>query len=153
MRNRFGLRPWQAGAVAPVLLVFGLLGAFVVVAQEPKKDDPKIAAISKEEKIVQEQVEAYNRHDLEAFLKTYSSEIKLYDFPDKVLSSGLEGMRKTYGKLFESAPDLKATIAKRIVQGEYVIDHEKVSSGGKNFSAVAVYRVKAGKIIAVWFLE
>jgi hypothetical protein len=62
-------------------------------------------------------------------------------------------MRNTYGKLFEREPDRKATIARRIVQGDYVIDHEQVSGGGRKFTAVAVYRVKNGKINAVWFLK
>ena len=124
-----------------------------VTAQESRKESAGNPTVSAPERIVQEQLDAYNRHDVEAFLKTYSSEIKLYEFPDKELSSGLDAMRKTYGKLFEREPDRKATIAKRIVQGDYVIDHEEVSGGGRNFTAVAVYRVKDGKITAVWFLK
>jgi hypothetical protein len=38
-------------------------------------------------------------------------------------------MRKTYGKIFAENPKLKVEIAKRIVQGEYVIDHEQVNTG------------------------
>jgi uncharacterized protein (TIGR03067 family) len=105
------------------------------------------------EKLVQEQVEAYNRHDLEAFLKTYSADIKLYTYPDQKLSAGLEAMRKTYGKMFADNPDLKVKIAKRIVQGEIVIDQEEVNTGKSQFTAVAIYRVKEGKIIEVRFVE
>jgi hypothetical protein len=97
--------------------------------------------------------DAYNRHDLEAFLKTYSPEIKLYEFPDKELSSGLEPMRETYGKLFKKNPDLKAKIVGRIVQGDYVIDQEELSGIPSPFTAAAIYRVKDGKIAAVWFLK
>ena len=105
------------------------------------------------EKIVQEQVEAYNRHDIEAFLKTYSPDIKLFTYPDQEVGAGLESMRKTYGKLFADNPKLKVEIAKRIVQGEYVIDHEQVNTGSREFAAVAIYRVKAGKIIEVRFVK
>jgi hypothetical protein len=114
--------------------------------QEPKKEAS--------ERIVQEQVEAYNRHDLDAFLGFYSPEIKLYDFPGKEVSSGLDAMRKIYGKLFADNPELKVDIVKRIVQGDIVIDQEAVAgSGRRRFTAVAIYRVREGKIATVWFVE
>jgi hypothetical protein len=134
------------------LVMIGVLNAFVA-GQESKKEDSASAKVSGAEKIVQAQLEAYNQHDVDAFLKTYSADIKLYEFPDKEISSGLEAMRKTYGKLFERQPDRKARIAKRIVQGDYVIDHEEVSGGGRKFTAVAIYRVKEAKITEVWFLK
>lgn len=109
--------------------------------------------ISGPEKVVQEQVEAYNRHDIEAFLKTYSPEIKLYDFPDKESASGLESMRERYGKLFKREPNLKVKIVGRIVQGDRVIDQEEVSLGGRQFHVVAIYQVSGDKITAVWFLK
>jgi hypothetical protein len=105
------------------------------------------------EKVVQEQVEAYNRQDLEGFLKAYSPDIRLYTYPGQEIGSGLESMRATYGKTFADNPKLKVKIAKRIVQGEYVIDHELVDTGSREFAAVAIYRVKDGRIIEVRFLE
>ena len=152
MRDRVHLGFKRTTILAAALAIVGLLGGWVA-GQAPKSDDSANPAISEPEKIVQEQLEAYNRHDVEAFLKTYSSEIKLYEFPDKELSSGVDAMRKTYGKLFEREPDRKARIARRIVQGDHVIDHEEVSGGGRKFTAVAIYRVKDGKITAVWFLK
>jgi hypothetical protein len=129
-----------------VLLVVGMLAA-PGAGQEPKPE------LTGPEKVVQEQVEAYNRHDLEAFLKTYAPEIKLYTFPDKETATGLESLRTTYGKLFADEPTLKVKIARRIVQGEYVIDQEEVSMGRREFKAVAIYRVKGDKITEVRFMR
>ena len=120
---------------------------------KPAGSSSEGSLISGPEKVVQEQVEAYNRHDIDAFLKTYSPEIKLYDFPDKESASGLESMRERYGKLFKREPSLKVKIVKRIVQGDRVIDQEEVSVGGRQFNAVAIYQVKGDKITAVWFLK
>jgi hypothetical protein len=39
------------------------------------------------------------------------------------------------------------------VQGEIVIDQEEVNTGKSQFTAVAIYRVKEGKIIEVRFVE
>ncbi len=68
-------------------------------------------------------------------------------------AAGLDSMRTTYGKLFADNPKLKVKIARRIVQGEYVIDHEHVDTGSREFDAVAIYRVKDDKIIEVRFLK
>jgi hypothetical protein len=114
--------------------------------QEAGKDSP--------ETIVQKQVEAYNKHDLDAFLGFYASDVKLYDFPDKERSSGLDAMRKTYGKLFADNPELKVDIRKRIVQGDTVIDQEAIFvREDRRFTAVAIYQVTDGKIAAVWFVR
>jgi hypothetical protein len=122
------------------------LGVCAGSGQEVKKDSP--------EQIVQKQVEAFNRRDIDAFLATYSSDIKLYDFPGKETTSGLEAMRKSYGKMFADNPDLKADVLKRIVQGDTVIFQEEVTAKGRRlFLGVAIYWVKDGKIAAVWFVR
>jgi len=139
----------RAASVARAFVLVSLIAA-PGRGQETKNDKTN----SGSEKVVQEQVEAYNRHDIEAFLKTYSPEVKVFDFPDKLRYSGREAMRERYGNLFKNEPELKVKIAKRIVQGDHVIDHEEVSlGGGRQLTAVAVYLVEDGKITAVWFLR
>jgi hypothetical protein len=133
---------WKTLAVASLSVLVPCSGS----GQEARKDSP--------EQIVQKQVEAYNRHDLVAFLSFYASDVKLYDFPDKERSSGLDAMRKTYGKLFADNPDLKVDIPKRIVQGDTVIDQEFIFvNENRRLKAVAIYRVVDGKIAAVWFVR
>jgi hypothetical protein len=104
--------------------------------------------------VVQAQVDAYNRGDIDAFLNTYAPDANLYNFPDELFSSGLASMREGYAKLFEKAPHLHASITNRITQGNYVIDQEVVTGipGTKELTAVAIYEVKDGKIVNVWFL-
>jgi imidazolonepropionase-like amidohydrolase len=105
--------------------------------------------------IVQVQLEAYNRGDLEAFVSTYGPDVRMYNHPDKLTTSGLDAVRATYGKLFASAPGLKATVTSRIVQGNFVIDHEHVTGLDRDgeLRAVAIYEVRDGKIRNVWFLR
>jgi hypothetical protein len=104
--------------------------------------------------IVQQQVNAYNARDLEAFIATYSPNIKLYTYPDKLNSTGHEEMRKTYGEMFKRVPKLHCEIINRIVQGNFVIDHERVSGlpNGRVINAVAVYEVQDNLIQRVWFI-
>jgi hypothetical protein len=116
-------------------------------------------ARSKEEssplQVVQAQVDAYNRGDIDAFLNTYAPDANLYNFPDELLSSGLASMRERYAKLFEKAPQLHASITNLVTQGNYVIAQEVVTGnpGAKELTAVLIYEVKDGKIVNVWFLR
>jgi imidazolonepropionase-like amidohydrolase len=104
--------------------------------------------------IVQQQVNAYNARDLEAFIATYSPDIKLYTYPDKLENTGHEEMRKTYGELFKRAPKLHCEIVNRIAQGNFVIDHERVTGlpNGRIINAVAIYEVRDNLIQRVWFV-
>jgi imidazolonepropionase-like amidohydrolase len=105
--------------------------------------------------VVQVQLEAYNRRDLDAFVATYAPDVRMYQHPDRLVTDGLDAVRATYGKLFASAPDLEATVTSRIVQGNFVIDHEHVTGLDRDseLRAVAIYEVSDGKIRNVWFLR
>lgn len=105
------------------------------------------------EKIVQQQLDAYNARDIDGFMDTYSNDIKLYNFPNKLTSNGKDKMREGYGSFFETTPDLKCEIKNRIVVGNKVIDEEFITVNGSNFSAVAIYEVENGKIAKVTFLR
>ncbi|NJM78876.1 MAG: SnoaL-like domain-containing protein [Flavobacterium sp.] len=105
------------------------------------------------EKIVQEQLEAYNNRDIDAFLATYSEAIKIYDYPNTFRYEGKEKMKTIYSELFQEYPNLFCTIKNRIVIGNKVIDEEYVQIGSEFISAVAIYEVENNKIIKVTFLR
>lgn len=106
------------------------------------------------EDIVQQQVNAYNARDLEAFIATYSPEIKIYTHPDTLRSTGHAEMRKVYGNLFKIAPKLHCEIVNRIALGNFVIDRERVTGlpNGRIINAVAIYEVRDALIQRVWFV-
>lgn len=104
--------------------------------------------------IVQQQVNAYNARDLEAFVATYSPDIKIYIHPDTLRGSGHAEMRKVYGELFKNTPKLHCEIVNRIVLGNFVIDKERVTGNpnGAVINAVAIYEVRDNLIQRVWFV-
>lgn len=105
------------------------------------------------EVVVQEQLDAYNRKDLEGFMNTYSDDIKLYTFPDQLSVGSREQMWQDYKGYFDRTPDLHAKLVKRMVLGNKVIDQEEVTANGRTFQAVAIYEVRNGKIYKVTFLR
>jgi hypothetical protein len=107
------------------------------------------------ETVVQRQVEAYNARDIEAFLSFYADDVVIRRLPSgEIAWDGKEAMRARYATRFSENPDLFCTITKRIVHGDWVVDHELVT-GDKDrprVRAVATYEVRDGLIRNVWFL-
>lgn len=110
-------------------------------------------AVSEVEKPVVEQLRAYNRRDIEAFLAAYSDDIRVYAYPNTLRYQGKDKMRERYSKYFESLDKLHCQIVSRMIQGNVVIDQERVTrtSGGQESvaNAIAIYTVKDGKIVEV----
>ncbi|MGB3154475.1 MAG: nuclear transport factor 2 family protein, partial [Chitinophagaceae bacterium] len=105
------------------------------------------------EMLVQQQLNAYNAHDLEAFLAPYAEDVEIYMFPDKPEMKGKTEMRKAY-QFVTQTPGLYCRLVNRIVQGNMVIDHEEVwGFGDKPVHAVAMYLVEKGKIRKVYFKQ
>lgn len=103
--------------------------------------------------LVQQQLNAYNAHNLEAFLAPYAEDVEIYQFPNTLLSKGKEQMRKDY-LFITKVPKLFCRLQNRVVQGNMVIDHEEVSGfGPKPVHAVAIYLIEKGKISKVYFQQ
>ncbi len=104
------------------------------------------------EKVVQRQVEAYNRRDLDAFLACYAEDARLWRPPDRLTEAGHDALRRRYRRRFDDAPNLHATIVRRIVLDRFVVDHEHVTGTPEgSFDAIATYEVIDGRIANVWF--
>jgi imidazolonepropionase-like amidohydrolase len=104
--------------------------------------------------LVQQQLNAYNARNMEAFLAPYSDSVELYEFPATLFAKGKDEMRKQYSGMFEQVKALHCHLVNRIVEGNTVIDHENVTGfGGQTLKAVAVYRIENGKIQRVIFIQ
>ncbi len=103
--------------------------------------------------LVQQQLNAYNAHDLEAFLAPYTEDVEIYQFPDKPVLKGKTEMRKNY-QFITQVPGLFCRLVNRIVQGNMVVDQEEVQGfGDKPLKAVAMYVIEKGKIKKVYFKQ
>ncbi|QCX00403.1 steroid delta-isomerase [Aggregatimonas sangjinii] len=103
--------------------------------------------------IVDKQLEAYNARDIDAFLATYSNDIKLFRYPNRLTDEGQEALRKGYEDFFARTPDLNCEIKNRIQIGNKVIDEEYLTIKGTSYSAVAIYEIENGKISKVTFIQ
>lgn len=101
--------------------------------------------------LADQQLAAYNAHNLEAFVAPYADDVEIYDLStNKLRVKGKEAMIKHYSFL-SNADVLHCNLLNRIVDEDFVIDHEEIiTKNGKRYG-VAIYEVKNGQIIKVWF--
>ena len=107
------------------------------------------------EKLAQEQLDAYNNRDIEAFVLPYAENVKIYNFPSELMYEGRVKMYDNYGRMFSRTPDLHCRLVNRMVMGNTVIDQEEVtiSKNEPPFKAIAIYKIKNGKISEVYFVR
>ncbi|BBM84709.1 nuclear transport factor 2 family protein [Candidatus Uabimicrobium amorphum] len=104
---------------------------------------------------VQAQLDAYNQHNLEEFVAQYAEDVKIYDFPTmKLTLEGRENLRLFYRDHRFNIPQLHAELLKRIIQGNTVIDHERVHGvQPEPVYVIAIYEIHNDLIQNVWFVR
>lgn len=104
---------------------------------------------------VQRQLDAYNARDLERFIAEYTEDVQVFrpPAPSPVLS-GKQAFADYYAANRFNLPALHADVVNRMVLGNKVIDHERITGVGDGpIEAAAVYEVSGGLIRAVWFFR
>jgi putative hydrolase of HD superfamily len=110
-----------------------------------------------EARVVQAQVDAFNRRDVDGFMATYAPDAIHWAFPSDTTFAGAARIRAHYAELF-SDPDaarLHATVRKRTVQGRFVVDEEYIVGlpADDPHVSVIIYEVVGGLIRNAWFVE
>ncbi len=104
--------------------------------------------------IIEQQIIAYNNRDLEAFIALHSPTAQLFNLPTgELICEGETALRERYAKRFENEA-LHAEIINRIVHGNRVIDHERITGmyPDRVVEAVAIYEIENEQIQRVWFI-
>ncbi len=103
--------------------------------------------------VVQRQLNAYNARDLDALLAAYAPDAELYDHPATLLARGTAELQPRFAARF-TEPNLHATLLHRLVCGNKVFDHERVTrtfpEGPGELEVVMVYEVAGDRIAKSW---
>ncbi len=103
--------------------------------------------------VAQAQLDAYNNQDIDAFAAVFAEDAEVYrNIGDTIPSMvGRDQIHQRYGSMFESNPDNKSTLMGRMVQGNFVFDHEYITGRNEPFKLMAIYEVEDGLIVRCWF--
>lgn len=103
--------------------------------------------------LAQAQLDAYNARDLDRFVACYSDTVQVYRMPEAKLPaiSGKAPFSAFYASERFNRPALRAELLKRIVLGNKVFDHERITGVRQDaFEMVVVYEVVDGLIQTMW---
>ncbi|MET3651369.1 nuclear transport factor 2 family protein [Dyella japonica] len=113
-----------------------------------------VASVSSPEAVVQRQLDAYNRKDLDAWLATYAPDAEQFMLHGERLAQGHEALRERMRMRF-AEPDLHALLLSRTVMGSFVIDLEEVTrnfpEGKGRMEMLCIYEVAQGHIVKASF--
>jgi hypothetical protein len=104
--------------------------------------------------IANEQLVAYNNHDLDTFCALFHPNAELIDLPSNtIVATGIDAIRAMYSDRFAN-PDLMCRVHTRTDLADFAIDHETLS-GLKDgpVDIVAMYQVQDGMIVKVYFIR
>lgn len=101
---------------------------------------------------VEVRMQAYNDHDLEVFLGTYSQDVEIFTYPDRSLGKGKKRLRSLFEDMFQD-PTLRVEIHHQIAKDGYVVNHETVTSRDGETEYVSIYEVRDGLIRTVRFVR
>ena len=105
--------------------------------------------------IVQQQLDAYNHHDLDAFVATYSETVRIFRLPAvEPAITGRAQLAGFYATQRFNLPGLHAELLNRMALGNKVVDHERIRGlRDEPVDAVAVYAIAGGVIECAWFFS
>jgi hypothetical protein len=98
---------------------------------------------------VQSQLDAYNSHDVDAFVACYGRDAVIRAADGRVLLRGHDEIRSRYEALFTQYPDVTAEVPTRIRAGNWVVDDERVQLGEECLHVAVGYEVRDGLIQSV----
>jgi hypothetical protein len=107
--------------------------------------------------VVQRQLDAYNRRDLDGFCALFADEASIFELGAAAPTfEGKAAIRERYRALFASSPALHSVIVSRTALGRAVLDHERIT--GRNgspdvYEVIAIHEVEDGLIRRVHFVR
>ena len=124
------------------LLFFALISNIQVFAQETSPLE-----------VVQMQLDRYNAQDIDGFAAVFAEDAEIYmNIGDSIPAMvGRDEIHDRYGKMFRENPENKSILKGRMVQGNFVFDHEWITGRDSEFQIVAIYEVHDGLIVRAWF--
>src|SRR5690606_33830273 len=102
--------------------------------------------------VVNLRMDAYNSHDISAFMALYADNITVYTYPDIALASGKAHLESIFAPMFAEGR-IGVKILSQMENGNYVINEEVVNYAGSNKKYVSICKVEEGFITEVRFVR
>ncbi len=99
---------------------------------------------------------AYNTHDIDAFLDAFAEDLKVYRHPDTPVTTGRDSLAARYGSMLQEARNVHSELHYHTTVGNTVTTHETiygVPDRTAPVTQVVLYRVSDGVIDRAWLVQ
>lgn len=133
-----------------ILIITTLLGCNSDQAnkQGNQKGNPNLTALE----VVNKRMDLYNQHNFPEFIQLYANDVKVYTYPDKLLGTGTDNITSIFEPKF-AEKSIRVEIVSQMSNGNFVINHEKVTENSTDTKYVSIYEVEDGLIRSVKFVR
>jgi len=127
------------------ILLFLCIG-LTAIAQDKSEQEIK------NDRIVSEQVVAYNNGDYETFASFYTDDIEFYNYQNQLLFKGKEAFEKRFSARFADAK-VHCEVKNKILLGNTVIYEEYITTSTRKYTVIGIYELENGKIKKLTFVR
>lgn len=123
--------------------------------QREQMNIPGIVTPEQAASIIDNQLDAFNAHDLDKFLAFFHPDIEVYNYPDQLDKRGLESLRGAFAESFKAKPNEK--VITRIIAHNNVIDYVEVTFEFMGYKitdrSTVIYTIEDGLIRRMTFFK
>lgn len=127
-----------------------LIVLFLTISASSRANDMTIEAV------IEAQISAYNNHDIDTFIQYFHKNIAVYDYPNKLVLTGIDSLKIDFINTFEVYKP-KAEVVKRMILNSTVVDHElmyiTVGDKQKVVQGIVIYEVEDNLIIKMTVIK
>lgn len=102
--------------------------------------------------VVNKRMQLFNEHNYDEFIQLYNTNVEVFTYPDKLMGRGSDRLASIFKSDFENK-SVSVKIVNQMDNGPYVINHEIVTSNGKETKYISIYKVEKGLIRSVRFVR
>jgi hypothetical protein len=104
------------------------------------------------EEVAQANIDAYNAHDVNALIATFTPSATFGQLGGRILLDGRGPMQGYYSQLFEARPTVRCEVKQRTVMGPFVVELQEISGDDQpGMQAMLISEVREGQIVKVWY--
>ncbi len=133
-----------------ILMVSYLLGckSDTVENQGNQKGNSNLTPLE----VVNQRMDFYNQHNFTKFIQLYANDVKVYNYPDKLLGTGTDNITSIFEPKF-AEKSIQVEIVSQMNNGNFVINHETVSENGNDTKYISIYEIQDRLIRSVKFFR
>lgn len=122
----------------------------VAVALGSAANEPNPAAPARN--VVAQRIDAFNNHDIDAYLSAHAEDVRIYEYPDRLIGNGRSHLQRIFGPQFAHGIGSVIVNDQQVI-ADYVVSNESLTLGSNTEHLIVIYTIIDGKIAELRLIE